>query len=340
MKKGTKIILLAVILLITLLLHILFLYFFTTVQFPSRDLLTQFLSHSESQEHPLQSHAPAHSAPVVFHDAPEEEKPQPPPAIPEPPKTLVAHSAHPTRQDPTKQEEQTPKSILQEPKPDAKEEPKPVLKPQEDEELYDPVEKKEEPALQQVEPTMLKDLEPRKKIEKDIQKEVPKKQKPSSTKKTRTTKGLSLADLGKQYMQKVSAASIDTGGYGSLRVEGEGYGHPSAYQIAVERYVAKMCREIETTYRIHTNHAIQATQHKPFCLVVELNSNGTVNTIYPSVSSGVARIDEFAMSIFKSASTSFPKLPDAMGTAFRIQFGINHVDHMAYLSKGGTLSMH
>ncbi len=156
---------------------------------------------------------------------------------------------------------------------------------------------------------------------------------------SQASKSLSLADLGKKYMQKVSA-SIDTGGYGAMNVQGSSYGHPSAYQIALERYVGKMCKEIETAYKINTNHSIQATQHKPFNLLVELNSNGSIHNIYPLESSGIARIDEFAMSVFKAASKSFPKLPDAMGNHFRIQFGINHIDHMAYLSKGGTLSMH
>jgi hypothetical protein len=215
--------------------------------------------------------------------------------------------------------------------------------------------KKQKPNVQQIDPLVLADLEeqpihtthkktakPTTREPKDNQIQPENKVTKStqiksagSSKKNQKSKSISLADLTQQYMQKISASIDAASGYGSFRVEGNAqYGHPSAYQIALERYVAKMCKEIETSYRISTNQSLRSTQHKPFNLLVELSANGSISTMYPYPSSENVRIDEFAMSVFRSASTSFPKLPEAMGQNLRIRFGIGHIDHLAALSQG------
>ena len=368
-KKST---LLAIIGL-TLLLHLLFLYFFTTIPFSAApDRISEIMNKlfgttsEQPEEKPqLQSHAPQQSAPVIFRDTPEEE-PIKQQALPPEPKTLVSHAANPMN-NPAKEKEitQSVPEPIREPqdRQGARVEEKsreqeheenvlrapPIREPQDRQDerskkATTPPEKKPKLQKQKLESTMLAELEIQKKPSPSVRPspsaeasredwkpiEGPLGGKPKNKK---SAPQLNLAQLSQQFMQKM--ATVETGGHGTLRVEGNAaYGHPSAYQIALERYVAKMCSEIETAYRISSNQSIQGTQHKPFNLLVELNSNGALNTIYPSPSSGLARIDEFAISIFRSASKSFPKLPEAMGTTLRIQFGINHIDHLAQLSQG------
>jgi len=388
MKSRTRVSTILAIILLTLFLHFLFLYFFTTIPFgDAPGKISEFLQklldaepakNKVEEQRELQSHAPQ-SAPVIFRDSPEEQEPpmpQPKPVqqAPEPPKTLVSHASGPMDKPKEAEDKEHPSStsgrtVKKEPKLEAPE----VEEDQDEGPSTNRDERREEkqipPEQEKSTPHEPKKKTPKRKLENtmladfDIQ-ETPKKStvakntlpsvrpdllrgrpsvRPEELRDRKSTrersennsqkKHVSLADLSNQYMQK--ATESDSSGYGALRVQGNTqYGHPSAYQIALERYVAKMCKEVETAYRIGTNQSLQSTQHKPFYLLVELNADGRVSTIYPSPSSGIARIDEFAMSIFRSASKSFPKLPDAIGKSFRIQFEINHIDHLANLGMG------
>lgn len=381
MKNRIKLSALLAILLLTLLLHLLFLYFFTTIPFSSApERISEFIQNllSKSEETPkdnpqLQAHTPQPSAPVIFRDSPEEPE-TPPQPKPEPiiePKTLVSHANGP-QDTPKKIESEKPTKPMQKVEPIEKTPPQKVEPPQneiakkkdttestpteqikEEAPISEP--KKQKPNTQQIDPLILADLEEKpihtthKKTARPTPQEPKANQAEAEKTKTKNTqiksagssknnkksKSISLADLTQQYMQKISASIDAASGYGSLRVEGNAqYGHPSAYQIALERYVAKMCKEIETSYRISTNQSLRSTQHKPFNLLVELDANGSISTMYPYPSSENIRIDEFAMALFRSASTSFPKLPEAMGQNLRIRFGIGHIDHLASLSQG------
>lgn len=378
MKNKIKISTLLIILLLTLILHLLFLYFFTTIPFASApDKISEFiqslLNKSESiPDQHLQAHAPQPSAPVIFKDPSTLDEPEmPPQPKPEPfsePKTLVSHATGP--QDIPKKIEssyakasedrsqQTP--IMKKPEPKQKIEKKEEAaeSAQEEEitkETTFPESQKQNQNKQQLDPLVLADLDEEimkntdkpvasaKNQEPKIDHTTAEKKKikttqiksPSSTKNNQKSKSISLADLSQQYMQKISASIDAAEGYGSLRVEGnQQYGHPSAYQIALERYVTKMCKEIETAYRISTTQSLRTTHHQPFDLMVEVNENGSLNTVYPYPSSGSLRIDEFAKSVFQSASKSFPKLPSALGQNLRIRFGVGHIDQLGDLSQG------
>lgn len=367
MKRGKKLLIILALLLITLIFHLVFLYFFTTVSFSSAsDRVSEFIKNllnksedSRIEKPHLQAHAPQPSAPVIFKDIPEEAEPVPQKPKPEPiePKTLVSHANGP--QNKPKEQEITSKQLLSKQatkvveETDSHSEKNEIV--QESQERAENSEIKESPQPKNkirsknknLENTMLAQLDDERETQKSTEKksqiikqnrEHNQKFSPHTKTKSNTPskkgKSLSLADLTTQYMQKV-ATTVDSSGYGSLKVEGNAqYGHPSAYQIALERYVTKMCKEIETAYRINTNQSIRAIGHNPFNLILEINANGSLATIYPYPSSGNSRIDEFAISVFTSASTSFPKLPEALGENLRIRFGIDHVDNLAHLSRG------
>jgi len=210
---------------------------------------------------------------------------------------------------------------VRKPAPKPKPQPKPEPKPKEEKKLEPKkIEKKTEETKIEKPPPEKKTIT-KKSISKDIAikppaKKIPiappktiQKPKPIPRKKPKPQKKFSLSDLSKgflDYSQKHGANLI--------QYTNSAKGVPTEEQLKHERYISRVFSCIETSMKIKRNSLAIRQNISPneiLTVVVQivLNTNGKINRMNVSKSSGIREFDNFMLNIVNDSSSSFPPVP-------------------------------
>lgn len=182
-------------------------------------------------------------------------------------------------------------------------------------------------ALQQV---LKRDMELRKRYffpKKD--KVADKTQSPAEKKQTATPQqqekpNISMAQLAQGFLNHM----------GAITTVGNKQGKPTEQQIAFERYAVKIAQCLETSFKISNNKQVCRMQQNDMEIVLEVNAQGKLSMLVIAQSSSNPVVDQFALDVFKNASSSFPAPPQSIGSVFRIAFMLNHISNLAFMSNG------
>lgn len=148
--------------------------------------------------------------------------------------------------------------------------------------------------------------------------------KPSPTNNPSNRQNISMAQLAQGFLNHM----------GAITTIGNKNGKPTEQQIAFERYAVKIAQCLETSFKISNNKQVCRMQQSDMEIVLEVNAQGKLSMLVIAQSSSNPVVDQFALEVFKNASSSFPVPPQSIGNVFRIAFMLNHISNLAFMSNG------
>ena len=116
---------------------------------------------------------------------------------------------------------------------------------------------------------------------------------------------LSLAQLTQGFLNHVK----DEGKH-AIHMLGKKNGMPSDEQIKYERYLQKISWCLQNSFNINNDHfPTSTTTEVEVHVLLALNRDGSVKLCRVAKTSGDRQLDQFTLSIFNDASSSFPPVP-------------------------------
>ncbi len=116
-------------------------------------------------------------------------------------------------------------------------------------------------------------------------------------------KAPSLAQLASGFMNHMAQ-------HGPMNVKSDRSGPASMEQIAHVNYCQKIIGCLVNAYKCNKPSVANAHQDQRICIQLSLSKNGTIHSLKVIQPSGNHQADQYLVSLFKDASTSFPPVPD------------------------------
>jgi hypothetical protein len=144
---------------------------------------------------------------------------------------------------------------------------------------------------------------------------------------------LTMSQLVQGFMDPKTHArpSQKTHGFGNSAVmEGKGYGVPTKEQLVYERYIQRIVRCLQSAYEAH-KYSLPSVRMRvePINVAFSLDLQGKLINIVIAQSSNNTLIDQFVLTVFNDASTSFPPVPACI---YESPFNLQCIDALMLMS--------
>ena len=114
---------------------------------------------------------------------------------------------------------------------------------------------------------------------------------------------LTLAQLTQGFMQHLQESP--------MTVRSQKQGQASMEQLQQMHYMQKIIGCIVNSYKIHNNSSLRGYNMQQARIQLAINKDGTIHTLQLVQSSGNMTIDQFLLTMFQDASSSFPPMPSS-----------------------------
>lgn len=136
-----------------------------------------------------------------------------------------------------------------------------------------------------------------------------------------TSSGLTLAAIGRGFIEETRY-----NGDHNITMLGKKGGIVTAEQLKIERYVERLSWCLQNSFKLLRNtidHCI--TSKTEVYIYLQLDRSGSIQDLKLLKSCGNATLDNYTLTVFKNAGTSFPPIPTYIKTApFSISY---HIDY-------------